>query len=130
MTTTDAAPIDAAPPDAATTDPVTRWLDVCALEQLVPGRGVCALVGEDQVALFRLDGDDTVYAVSNYDPFSQAYVISRGLTGSKGDVPKVASPVFKQSFDLRTGACLDDPSVTLTTFAVRVVGGRIEVAQP
>ena len=108
----------------------TRWTDVCALEQLVPGRGVCALVGPYQVALFRLVGDDTVYAVSNFDPFSQAYVLSRGLTGSKGDTPKVASPVFKQSFDLRTGVCLDDPTVTIATFAVRIVAGRVEVSRP
>ena len=71
-----------------------------------------------------------MYAVSNFDPFSQAYVLSRGLTGSKGDTPKVVSPVFKQSFDLRTGECIDDPSVTIATFAVRVVAGRVEVYRP
>ena len=108
----------------------TRWTDACALEQLVPVRGVCALVGPYQVALFRLAADDTVYAVSNFDPFSQAYVLSRGLTGSRGDAPKVASPVFKQSFDLRTGVCLDDPTVAIATFAVRVVAGRVEVSRP
>ena len=115
-------------------DPVavtTTWVDVCALDELVPDRGVAALVGEFQVALFRLSEDpgtgEALHAVSNYDPFSQAYVISRGIVGSHGDVPKVASPVFKQSFDLRTGECLDDPSVRIPTFPVRVVGARVEV---
>jgi NAD(P)H-dependent nitrite reductase small subunit len=82
---------------------VRIWTDVCAFDDLQPGRGACALVDEFQVALFRL-ADDSLYALSNYDPFSDAYVISRGLVGSKGDTPKVASPVYKQSFDLRTGA--------------------------
>ena len=106
------------------------WVDVCALDDLVAGRGACALVGPYQVALFRLDPDDTLYAVSNYDPFSQAYVLSRGLTGSHGDVPKVVSPVFKQSFDLRTGQCLDDPAVTIMTFPVRAVADRVQIGTP
>ena len=106
---------------------ITEWVDVCALEELVPGRGACALVGPFQVALFRTADD--VYAVSNFDPFSQAYVLSRGIVGSKGDVAKVASPVFKQSFDLRTGTCLDDPTVSIATFPVRLVAGRVEVGR-
>ena len=105
----------------------TTWTAVCELEDLLPGRGVCAFVDPYQVALFRMPLDDALYAVSNYDPWSEAYVISRGIVGSKGDVPKVASPVYKQNFDLRTGACIDDPSVSLSTFPVRRVAGRVEV---
>jgi nitrite reductase (NADH) small subunit len=106
------------------------WIDVCALAELVPDRGVCALVGEMQVAVFRLSPDGDLYALSNFDPFSRAFVMSRGIVGSKGDVPKVASPMYKQNFDLRTGKCLDDPSVSVPTFAVQVVQGRVQVAVP
>lgn len=105
------------------------WVDVCALDDLIPHRGVCALVDGCQVAIFRVGPEDVV-AVSNWDPFSRAFVLSRGIVGSKGDRLKVASPVYKQSFDLRTGACLDDPSVAITVFDVRVVDGRVEVAAP
>ena len=113
-----------------TTTEIRTWVDVCALDDLVPDRGEAALVGTHQVALFRLSGSGELYAVSNLDPFSRAYVLSRGIVGSRGDVPKVASPMYKQSFDLRTGACLDDPAVSVLTFAVRVVDGRVEVALP
>ena len=106
------------------------WTDVCPFAARVPDRGVCALVGPYQVAVFRTSPDDTLYALSNRDPFSGAFVLSRGIVGSKGDVPKVASPIYKQSFDLRTGTCLDDPSVAIPTFPVRAVGGRVEVALP
>jgi nitrite reductase (NADH) small subunit len=104
------------------------WTDVCTLDDLLPDRGVCALVGPYQVAVFQVSPDGAVYALSNYDPFSGAYVLSRGIVGSKGDVPTVASPVYKQSFDLRTGQCLDDPSVASPTYPVRVVGRRVCVA--
>jgi nitrite reductase (NADH) small subunit len=111
-------------------DRITLWVDVCGLDDLPLDRGVCALVGPYQVALFRVSPDGDMYAVSNYDPFSGAYVLSRGIVGSTGDTPKVASPVYKQSFDLRTGACLDDPAVTIATFPVRTVDRRVEVGFP
>ncbi len=108
--------------------PETVWTDVCAFDDLEAGRGVCALVGSHQVALFRMPGSDVLYAISNFDPFSDAYVLSRGIVGSRGEIPKVSSPVFKQSFDLRTGECLDDPDVRVATYAVCVVRGRVHVA--
>ena len=110
--------------------PETVWADVCAFEELEPGRGVCAMVGQHQVAVFRMPTTNVLYAVSNHDPFSDAYVLSRGIVGSSGDIPKVASPIFKQSFDLRTGECLDDPTVRIATYPVCVVGGRVRVARP
>ena len=103
------------------------WTDVCDVDDLAMDRGVCALVGTDQVALFRVAPDGELFALSNYDPFSSAYVLSRGIVGSKGDVQKVASPIYKQSFDLRTGQCLDDPSVSVRTFPVRASDGRVLV---
>lgn len=106
------------------------WVDVCTFDDLVPDRGVAALVGNDQVAVFRVAPDDELYAVSNHDPFSGANVLSRGIVGTQGGVPKVASPMYKQSFDLRSGVCLDDESVSLTTFAVRVLDGRVQVEVP
>jgi nitrite reductase (NADH) small subunit len=103
-----------------------KWFDVCSADELLPERGACVLVAGRQVAVF-LVGEE-LYAVGNHDPFSGANVIARGIVGSKGDTPKVASPMFKQSFDLRTGRCLDDPSVALPTYEVRARGGRVEVA--
>jgi nitrite reductase (NADH) small subunit len=103
------------------------WVGVCALDDLIADRGACVLVGAYQVALFRVSPSNEIYALSNYDPFSGAYVLSRGIVGSKGDVPKVTSPLYKQAFDLRTGVSLDDPTVGVRTFPVRTRAGRIEV---
>jgi len=105
------------------------WVDVCHLDKLIPGRGVAALVGELQVAVFRIAGEE-IYALSNFDPFSGAFVLSRGIVGSKAERLKVASPVYKQSFDLETGVCLDDATVSVRTFDVRVLDGMVQVASP
>jgi nitrite reductase (NADH) small subunit len=103
-----------------------RWVPVCRLEDIIPNTGVCALVGGEQVAVFRLD-DDSLYAISNHDPFSRANVLSRGIVGDlKGEVV-VASPVYKQHFSLTTGACLEDSTVRVATFPVRVDGDTVWV---
>ena len=99
---------------------------VCEYDVLLPERGVAALLGEVQIALFRTH-DGEVFAIGNQDPFSGANVMSRGIVGSRGDVPTVASPMFKQVFDLRTGACLDDPDVSLPVYPVEIVDGQVVV---
>jgi nitrite reductase (NADH) small subunit len=105
-----------------------RWIDICAVEDIIPMTGVCALLGRKQVAVFRVPGEpDELFALSNFDPFSKAFVLSRGIVGDRAGVPKVASPVFKQNFDLRTGQCLDDPAVSVKTYPVRARAGRVEV---
>ena len=92
---------------------------VCRIGDIVPNTGVCALVNGRQVAVFRLD-DDSVYAIDNYDPFSRANVLSRGIVGDlKGDVV-VASPVYKQHFSLKSGQCLEDPGVRVPVYTVRL----------
>ena len=110
------------------------WTAVCHLAELLTERGAAALVQGEQVALVRLVGDE-VRAVQQLDPFSGARVMSRGIVGTRGDRPTLASPMYKQVFDLRTGECLDragrEPlpghGPTLRTWPVRVEGGLVLV---
>ncbi|MDL9979972.1 nitrite reductase small subunit NirD [Microbacterium candidum] len=82
------------------------WVHVCSLSDLEVERGRAALVGEEQVALFLTHGG-RVHAIANLDPYCGAHVIARGIVGTRADAPTVASPMYKQVFDLRTGVCLD-----------------------
>lgn len=112
------------------TGTVTTYEVVCRLDQIEREGGVTALVGGEAVAVIRTF-DDHVYALSNYDPFSKASVLARGIVGTKvvdgEDVPFVASPMYKQAFDLRNGQCLDDAGVAVASYDVRVVDGVVEV---
>src|SRR6218665_4026063 len=101
-------------------------VSVCRLDDLQAGVGVAALVNGQQLALFRLRNGD-IYAIGNYDPFSEANVISRGLTGDLKGFKVVASPIYKQHFDLATGQCLEDESVQLPVYAVQVSGDEVSV---
>jgi nitrite reductase (NADH) small subunit len=103
------------------------WTPVCELDDIVPDTGVCALIAGRQIAIVRVGEGDQVYAIDNFDPFSNAFVISRGIVGDKGGEPKIASPIFKQNFSLLTGQCLDKPAVSIPVYPARVRDGRVEV---
>ena len=103
------------------------WTAVCQYDDLQPERGVAALLGTEQVAVFRTF-DGSLYAIGNQDPFTGAFVLSRGIVGTRGTTPTVASPLHKQVFDLRTGACLDDETAAVPVFAVRQRAGQVEVS--
>lgn len=106
---------------AATLD----WTPVCPLDRLDEDRGVAALVDGVQVAIFRTAAG--LFAVDNLDPVGDAYVMSRGLVGSRGGVPTLASPLHKQVYDLTTGRCLDLPGVALRRHRARCRDGLVEV---
>lgn len=113
-------------------DPLPRpWMAICPLDEIIPNTGVCALVNGEQIAVFHVnqsDADPAVYAIGNFDPGSQAAVLSRGLVGSLGERIVVASPIYKHHFDLRTGECLETPSYSVSAFAARVEDGQVWVA--
>jgi nitrite reductase (NADH) small subunit len=97
-----------------------EWIALCALSLLTRGRGVAALLPDGrQVAVF-LDREGAAFAIDNRDPFSGAQVLSRGLVGSSSGHPFVASPLLKQRFDLASGRCLDDESMSVTAYEVRL----------
>jgi nitrite reductase (NADH) small subunit len=102
------------------------WEKVCPVDDLEIERGVTALVHGQAVAIFRTH-DGEIYALGNHDPFAKASVLARGIVGSRGDVPFVASPVHRHAFDLRSGRCLDDPHVAVPAYPVRVEEGMVLV---
>lgn len=104
----------------------TSWVGVCAIDDILPNTGVCALVGGEHVGLFRV-GQDQFFGIENIDPITGASVISRGLIGSLGDSIVVASPLYKHHFDLRTGRCLEDEALSLRTYPVEVRDGQVGV---
>jgi nitrite reductase (NADH) small subunit len=104
----------------------TGWHRVCAVEELEPAWGEAALIAGRQVAVFRTAAGE-VYAVAQEDPATGAHVMARGITGSRGARPTLASPLHKEVYDLETGECLATPGLRLETFSTRIVDGCIEV---
>jgi nitrite reductase (NADH) small subunit len=106
-----------------------NWISICALDEIVPNTGVCALLNGEQVAVFHVAASEQrVFAIGNYDPNSGAAVLSRGLVGSLGERIVVASPIYKHHFDLQTGECLEAPAHSVATYRARVADGKVWLA--
>ncbi|WP_434318616.1 nitrite reductase small subunit NirD [Leifsonia sp. P73] len=103
-----------------------KWVRACRLDDLEPSWGEAVLLRMRQIAVFLLSPRE-VYAVAHEDPAGGAPVMARGIVGSHGDRPTVASPLHKEVYDLGTGECFTDPSLALRTFRTRIVGGFIEI---
>lgn len=88
--------------------------------------GEAALLDGTQIALVRLP-DERIFAVDHWDPVAQANVMARGIVGSKGGTPTLASPIHKQVYSLQTGECLSEDGPALGTFQTRVQDGHLEV---
>ena len=104
----------------------TAWLHVCKRSDLVAQSGVCALVGDRQIALFFLpDEESQLYAIDNWDPVANAGVIGRGLVAEVDGVLTVASPLYKQHYRLADGQCLEHGELQLTTFPAAFDGDDV-----
>ncbi len=108
--------------------PTPAPIVLCTLDDLVPGSGVAARIGDQQLALFYLPLETpALYAIGNYDPIGGANVMSRGVVGDIGGELVVASPLYKQHFSLRSGACLEDPAHSVPTYRVELRDDQVLV---
>ena len=128
------------------------WVQICRLDELPTDSGMAALLNEntpqeEQIALFkvveRATQASTIYAISNFDPFSQANVLARGILCSSSSSDKtseektspdnkslalaVASPVLKQHFDLSSGQCVEESDVVIKTYPSKISDGLVFV---
>ncbi|HEY9035248.1 MAG TPA: nitrite reductase small subunit NirD [Pseudomonadales bacterium] len=108
---------------------MSQWITVCHRNDVVANAGRCALIDGKQVALFRIvrNHQETWFAVQNYDPYSDANVLSRGIVGCTNNTLFVASPIYKQRFALATGQSLEDSDITLETWPVEIRDDRVQV---
>src|SRR4051812_24216317 len=104
-----------------------EWHDACVIDDVAPGSGLAVSVGNEQIAIVRTQ-DGFLAALSNFDPFSNAFVIARGVVGEYAKAPTITSPIYLQRFYLETGECLEDRNTRLSVFPVRVWNGQIQIA--
>lgn len=105
---------------------MSSWTAICAVGDILPQAGVCALVAGRQIAVFR--AGEALYALDNIDPASEASVLSRGIVGDVQGEIVVASPLYKHHFSLQTGRCLEDPAESVNVYPVRAMDGRVWVS--
>ncbi|RQW61850.1 nitrite reductase small subunit NirD [Vibrio viridaestus] len=108
---------------------MSNWITICESTAIAPNTGVCAKVGDKQVAVFFSTRTNSLHAVGNYDPIGKANILSRGIVGSIDEKICVASPLYKQHFSLETGECVESPEYSVPVYEVRNNNGMIEIKQ-
>lgn len=104
---------------------------VCSEEDLIKDSGVCALINNEQIAIFYLPRtEQKVFAIGNYDPIGKANVLSRGIVGDVDGHIVVASPLYKQHFKLDSGECLEDSEVRVPVYKVELNQSKVIVTLP
>ncbi len=108
---------------------MSQWTNICQFQDLTPNTGICAIFEEEHVAIFYCQRTEQLYAVNNFDPIAKASVLSRGIMASLQGEMYVASPLYKQHFNLHTGECLEEPEYQLKTYAVRLKNEQVQLKQ-
>ncbi len=103
-----------------------NWIEVGKTADFCENSGGCVKVAGKQIAIFNLNNRTEWYAVQNLCPHDQRMVLSRGIVGDAKGEPKVACPLHKHNFSLKTGAHISEGEVgDLTTYPIKIEGGTV-----
>lgn len=107
------------------------WIEVGSTTDFLPNIGTPILYGDTQLAVFNNAKRGEWYCTQNMCPHKQAFVLSQGIIGATEDnTPKVACPLHKKTFDLKTGEGINDESLNILTFPVKLEGTKVMVELP
>lgn len=107
-----------------------RWVKVGAVEDFPSDGGAAIKYGDVQIAVYHFASRGEWYATQNMCPHMNAFVLSRGIVGSSDGEPKVACPLHKKPFSLKTGQCLSGEDYSLKVFPVKVESGEVWLELP
>jgi len=108
----------------------TRWVPVGHVDDFPYDGGATIKYGKTQIAVFNFATRGEWYACQQMCPHKKAFVLSRGIIGDTGGVPKVACPLHKKTFALESGECLSGEDYEVETFPVKVEGGDVLLELP
>lgn len=111
-------------------DAQPQWIRVGRVADFPLEGGAAIKYGRVQIAVFHFTSRGEWYASQNMCPHKRAFVLSRGIIGSQGDVPKVACPLHKKTFSLESGGCLSGDELSVKVFPVKVVDDHVYLRLP
>jgi nitrite reductase (NADH) large subunit len=117
-------------PDDVFANSEKSWILIGKTSDFAANVGTPILYGDTQLAVFNNAQRGEWYCTQNMCPHKQAFVLSQGIIGDAGGIPKVACPLHKKTFNLCDGEELNDGSLKILTFQVKVVNDDVYVELP
>jgi nitrite reductase (NADH) small subunit len=106
---------------------VTTWFKAGTVKDFPSNRGGCIKYKDKQIAIFNFERRNQWYACQNACPHKLEMVLSRGMTGSADDVPKIACPMHKKTFSLIDGTNLNGEEYSIATYPVKIINDEVLV---
>lgn len=108
-----------------TADNVKTWYKAGVISDFEKDGGVCVKYSDKQIAVYYFARRGEWYACQNVCPHKMEMVLSRGMIGTQGDEPKVACPLHKKTFSLKTGKGLSDEDYSISVYPVKVENDEV-----
>lgn len=106
---------------------VTVWFKAAEISKFPRNGGACVMYKGKQIAVYNFARENTWYACQNMCPHKMEMVLSRGMIGEEGGEPKVACPLHKKTFSLKTGQNLNGDLPPISTYPVKVDNGFVYI---
>ena len=106
---------------------VTTWFKAAPASRFPKNGGACIKYKDKQIAVFNFTREGTWYACQNLCPHKMEMVLSRGMIGEENLEPKVACPLHKNTFSLKTGENLNGTCDAIATYPVKIEDGFVFV---
>ncbi len=107
-----------------------QWVKVGRVADFPHDGGATIKYGRVQIAVYNFASRGEWYACQNMCPHKNAFVLSRGIIGTVGDEPKVACPLHKKPFSLKTGKSLSGEDFSVKVFPVKLEGDDVYLELP
>jgi len=106
---------------------VTVWYKAAAVDKFPKNGGACVKYKEKQIAVFNFSREGSWYACQNLCPHKMEMVLSRGMIGEENLEAKVACPLHKNTFSLKTGENLNGSLDAIATYPVKIKDGFVYI---
>jgi nitrite reductase (NADH) large subunit len=107
-----------------------QWVQVGKVSDFATDGGGTIKYGRTQIAVFNFTSRGEWYASQNMCPHKKAFVLARGILGDAKDEPKIACPLHKKTFSLKSGESLQNEEYRIRTFPVKVEGDAVYLELP
>jgi len=106
---------------------VKSWFRAALETKFPKNGGACIKYKDKQIAVFNFTREGKWYACQNLCPHKMEMVLSRGMVGEENMEPKVACPLHKNTFSLKTGENLNGSLDAIATYPVKLEDGFVHI---
>lgn len=106
---------------------VISWIKVGTVNDFPENAGACIKYNSRQIAVYHFARTQKWYACQNLCPHKMEMVLSRGLIGDAGGIPKLACPMHKKTFSLEDGSNLNGEDYSIATYPVKIEAGNVYI---